>query len=99
MPWHKVRVYYNREAERQQQLNYRFNVSVLLAATLLFLSLAVGLYPFFEFWFEKPGASAAVNAYHPQSLPDWPTPTQELCAFIAILCFIYIAVYVNFRPK
>jgi hypothetical protein len=89
MPWHKVRVYYDREAERQRRFAYRMNLSVLLAAALLVLTLAVGVYPFVEFWF----------APSSQGSPYFPTATQEVCGLVALLCLVYLSIGLSARSK
>jgi hypothetical protein len=100
MPWHKVRVYYDREAERRRRSIYHMNLSVLVASALLLIVLAIGIYPFVEFLFEMPAHGAAPPAWNVhRDTPDWPTSTQEVCAAVALVCLIYISIAMNFRPR
>jgi hypothetical protein len=99
--WHRVRVYYDREAERRRRLAYHVNVSILVASAVLLIAVILGIYPFVQFWFQLPAHSGGTDiAFHaPQDSPDWPTTTQELCAIVAVLCIIYLSIAFNFRAK
>ena len=43
MPWHKKRVYYDRESERRRRDIYRLDISILLASALLLIVIVAGL--------------------------------------------------------
>jgi len=91
MPWHKKRIFIDREAERRRRLTYRFDISILVASALLVLVLAVGLFPLAQFWFS--------SSLHGGALSDWPTSTQELCGIVALLCLAYISLALTVRAK
>jgi hypothetical protein len=100
MPWHKVRVFYDREAERRRRFAYQVNLSILVASAVLLLAVLLGIYPFVQFWFELPAHSSGATTFPVQhDSRNWPTSTQELCAALAVLCIIYISIALNFRTK
>ena len=100
MPWHKVRVYYDREAERRRRLSYRFDISILVASALLVVVIVAGLFPVVDFWRGLPARGSNSNGFHvPNEVPDWPTATQEVCAVVGVLCIVYISVALNVRTR
>jgi hypothetical protein len=100
MPWHKVRVYYDREAERRRRSLYQVNLSLLIASAVLLLAIVIGIYPFVDFWFGLPAHSGDGQMWRvPGDSPDWPTPIQEVCGAVSLLCLIYISIVLNFRGK
>jgi hypothetical protein len=100
MPWHKVRVYYDREAERERRFAYRMSLSVLLAAALLVLMAGVVMYPFVELWSMPSSQGAAMNEWRAaHGSPDFPTATQEVCGVVALLCLAYLSIGLNARTK
>ena len=93
MPWHKRRVFYDREGERRRRGIYRLDISILVASALLLIVIIAGLLPFADFWFAAPTPVAAGNTF------DYPTATQKLCIAVGLLCVVYISVALNMRAK
>ncbi len=91
MPWHKKRVFIDREAERRRRLVYRFDISILVASALLVLTVVAALLPLAQFWFN--------SSLHGGGVSDWPTTTQKLCGIVALLCLGYISLALNIRAK
>jgi hypothetical protein len=98
MPWHKKRVFYDREAERRRRLSYRLDISILVASALLLVVVIAGLFPVVDFWMGLPARGG--NTFRvPNEVPDWPSATQEICAVVGLLCIVYISVALNMRAR
>ena len=94
MPWHKVRVYYDREAENRKRALYRLNVSVIVAGALMVVMLATFL---LSIW-------AAVGSHRAMGIGgdrvailDLLGFEQKFSGFVALLCFAYIAFVMSLR--
>ena len=101
MPWHKVRVFYDREAQARRRFEYHVKVSVLIAGAVLLIAMAIGIYPLVELLFSSslhgPGTG---GPWHIRpDIPDLPTYTQEVCVCIAVACFLYISIALNTRTR